>query len=290
MAPAHPFGLPVDPSNYNYTVQLAMSVPAAGGNPNLDSYDMLPDNTRMLKGFYREAIGGARHAEAAWSTVPRTGPHRDVGFKPPWSAAKPGNAWHGVPPHHTFLAHPPTKANTFRFAGPPPPAPPLRRSASTLPALPRTSASSLASSMDFSKTVAFQWNEPQASHRADLADPLRLTRRVWRRPGHHEGDGSTSTFWESKRGYVDEPMNKTRSDLFRGRANYDDLARQAVQGRTKEQAGRVLHGKEFANEFAVGTFNRGLVERGKQRLRGGQNYGKNVQTGQGFDGGIGDHR
>jgi len=42
--------------------------------------------------------------------------------------------------------------------------------------------------------------------------------------------------------------------------------------------------KDFTKDFAVGTLNRGIGARGKNRVRGGQNYGQNVQTGVGFDG------
>jgi len=55
-----------------------------------------------------------------------------------------------------------------------------------------------------------------------------------------------------------------------------------VRPRTTDPLGGTK--EDWVNEYAVGTLNRGLLERGKHRVRGGANYGKNVQTGQGFDG------
>jgi len=41
--------------------------------------------------------------------------------------------------------------------------------------------------------------------------------------------------------------------------------------------------KNFVNDYAVGSLNRGSIVRGKNRVRGGQNYGQNLMTGHGFD-------
>jgi len=254
----------------------ALNVPAAGGASNLIEFQKTSDHKRMIHGFVRPSVGGERQG-GGW------GHQHD---RPPWSAAHQQNPWHGRSPSATF-PDADTPAQCFRRTVP------LRSVTSTEkvhhhPPVAQNARTSLASRLDFSTTVAFQWDKnplPKIKHPCDSSS-VPLDRRVWRVPGHDVGsEGNlTQDFWRSSSGFVPNPAHMSRTELRR-----DRHAHQLENALGWPQRGREPLGKEeerskgWTKEFQVGSMNRGIIERGKHRQRGALNYGNNAITGQGFD-------
>jgi len=214
-----------DVKRYGAEDYAEMRVPAAGGNSNLIEFDRGEDRKRVLKGFTRPRYN--HNGGAGW------GHEQD---RPPWSAANGHNPWHGPSASATFPCENP--AQTFRMTMP------IRSMSSmdskpTVPSAPnsRKAASVMADRLDFSTTVAFQWNgSPEPSGGIRDADRVRpeLKRRVWRVPGLDEGTQGASTpqssFWQSQQGWTEKPPFQTTRALRDGRAQWDRHNGQASHG------------------------------------------------------------
>ena len=87
-------------------------------------------------------------------------------------------------------------------------------------------------------------------------------------------DGATGQYqWPTK---LPTPQSKIPPPAFVARPHGDrDMPRRRE---------RLEHSKNWTKDYAVGSLNKRSKSRGEQRIRGGQNYGQNVQTGKGFDG------
>lgn len=224
----------------------ALAVPAAGGISNLIEFQKTADHKRMLHGFVRPSIGGDRQG-GGW------GHQHD---RPPWSAAHQHNPWHGRSPSGSF-PDADTPAQCFRRTMP------LRSVTSTdkvrcHPAVVQNARTSLAGRLDFSTTVAFQWDKnhlPKIKHPCDSSSGP-LDRRVWRVPGQDVGSEGTLTrdFWTSNSGYVANPVHTCRTQLQRDRhtRTLKNATAWPQATRGQEAAGdEGVRSKGWTNEFQV---------------------------------------
>jgi len=161
----------------------------------------------------------------------------------------------------------------------------------------KTAASVYAEQLNMRASVGHQY-DPMAKMQASSCNGGAMAPKLppgmeqgplWRVPGSDVGTGGqASTFWESRKaGRVDQPLYATRSALLESRQWKGPLT--LSSGNMHANIGGGIQGegpghKDYIEDYQVGSLNKGINGRGRERVRGGQNYGTNAQTGMGFDG------